>query len=143
MPSTTVTTASIRARLAGAVILLSCISSVGCATTGMTASSARVPVLVGPVACIDCSAASPSELPHGALISDSARSSYPDRSPLSPRTALRTNRHGGAAAKVEEHMNIDGRSVRVAWVLGAGFSRSLGDWSSQDSVETQSPGFLS
>ena len=76
MPSTTTTTASIRARLAGAVILLSCASSGGCATTGMTASSARVPVLVGPVACIGCSAASSPELPHGAPISDSARSSY-------------------------------------------------------------------
>ena len=75
MPSTTATTASIRARLAGAIVLLSCASSVGCGMTMMTASSARVPVLVGPVACIGCSAAS-SPGPHGAPISDSARSSY-------------------------------------------------------------------
>ena len=76
MPSTTAPTASIRARLAGAVVLLSCASSVGCGMTTMTASSARVPVLVGPVACIGCSVASSPELPRGAPISDSTRSSY-------------------------------------------------------------------
>src|SRR5450432_336813 len=74
MPKTAATTPSIRAQLAGAVILLSFASSVGCAATAMTAINARVPVLVGPVTCIGCSAASSSDVPRGAPISDSVRS---------------------------------------------------------------------
>jgi hypothetical protein len=72
MPSIIATTPFLRARLAGAVLLLSCASSVGCAATAMTAINARVPVLVGPVTCIGCSAGSSSEIPHGAPIFDSA-----------------------------------------------------------------------
>ena len=74
MPRTTATTPCFRDRLAGAVNLLSYASSVGCAAIAMTASSARLPVLVGPVACIGCSAASSPEIPRGAPISDSVRS---------------------------------------------------------------------
>jgi hypothetical protein len=76
MASITAPTASIRSRLAGAVLLLSLASAVGCAMTTMTASSARVPVLVGPVACIGCSVASSPALPHGAPISDRTHNRY-------------------------------------------------------------------
>jgi hypothetical protein len=74
MPSTTTTTTASRARLAGAFILL-CSGLVGCATTSMTARSARLPVLLGPVACIGCTAATSPQASTASPISDSVHNS--------------------------------------------------------------------
>jgi hypothetical protein len=54
---------------AAAVLLLG-LSLAACTATAMTARNARVPVMVGPVACIGCAAAAPPAAPPVAPIAD-------------------------------------------------------------------------
>jgi hypothetical protein len=67
-----------RAAIWVAVLLLVCLSPTGCIMTTMTATSARVPVLLGPVRCIDCLAAPTPKVPAIASVTDAAdhRSGY-------------------------------------------------------------------
>jgi hypothetical protein len=60
------------------VLLLLCLSPIGCVTATMTATSARVPVLLGPVPCIGCLAAPAAKVPAIASVTDAAdhRSGY-------------------------------------------------------------------
>jgi hypothetical protein len=72
------TTRGQRAGIGGAFLLLVCLSSTGCIMTTMTATSARVPVLLGPVPCIACLAAPTPKVPAIASVTDTAdhRSGY-------------------------------------------------------------------
>jgi hypothetical protein len=69
---------SIRSPLVGAAFAVLLASSAGCAVTSLTARNARVPVLVGPVACIGCPPVAPTGAEPAAFIADtvSHRSGY-------------------------------------------------------------------
>jgi hypothetical protein len=58
-----------RARTVAIALLL---ITTGCAATSMTAERTRVPILLGPVACIGCPAVPAPAVPYAAPISDTA-----------------------------------------------------------------------